>query len=71
MTMLFYADSQQYLFQCEGVGSPMQWDQVETGIRWQVRYPGVRQWFRDHHFAFGKEYCDYYEGLVREAEAAG
>ena len=68
-TMVFISNSQQYEFEQAGIGSSSSWESVVNGIRWMVAKPGIRQWFDENRSAFGQEFCDFHEGLVREAEA--
>jgi len=70
-TMLFHSDAQQFQFQRDGIGSPDQWDIVEASLRRQAQYPGAQQWLRDWRETQGREYCAYYDSLIREGEAAG
>ncbi len=69
-TMLFHSDAQQFQFQRDGIGSPAQWELVEAGLRHSAQRPGVQQWFRDWRATQGSEFCDYFDGLIRENEAA-
>jgi hypothetical protein len=69
-TMAFHSDGQQFQFQRDGVGSPAQWELVEAGLRRAAQRPGVRQWFDDWRATQGKEFCEYFDGLIRESEAS-
>jgi hypothetical protein len=40
-------------------------------MRRQVRYPGAQQWFRDWRDTQGRQFCNFYEALISEGEAAG
>ena len=70
-TMQFHSDAQQFQFQRDGIGSPVQWDIVEASLRRSAQQPGVQQWLRDWRGSQSKEFCEYFDGLIREGEAAG
>ena len=70
-TMQFHSDAQQFQFHRDGIGSPVQWDIVEAGLRRSAQSSGVQQWLRDWRGSQSKEFCDYFDGLIREREAAG
>ncbi|MBW2423671.1 MAG: hypothetical protein JRG86_05450 [Deltaproteobacteria bacterium] len=71
LTFYLQAESQQFLFNREGIGSPEAWEHVENALRWDFAWPGYREWFREWGHIFPSKFREYAEGLIREAEATG
>jgi hypothetical protein len=65
---------QSFEFHLKGIGSEASWCWTDTGMRWFAGQPGFRSfWHQQSRFpnAYMPVFCDYVEGLIREAEAAG
>jgi hypothetical protein len=55
----------------KGVIDPEVLADGEQGMRWVVRQPGYRQWWRLRAAsAYSADFRDYMDGLIREGEAA-
>jgi hypothetical protein len=70
LTVQFQADSQQYQFHRDGIGSSMAWDHILVTLRWYVQQPGWRKWYDQWRFNFGEDFCNFLDGLIEEVDAA-
>ena len=63
--------NQRYRFHREGLDSNEAWESHKREIMWMARQPGIRQWWAAWRDLFDDAFCELFDGLIREGEAAG
>jgi hypothetical protein len=61
---------QQHQFQRDGIGSPDEWTYRLEGMRWMLRNPGARQWWREIRELYPERFREVIDSLICEIEAA-
>ena len=50
--------------------SPKVWADIEQANRWLGQQPGVQQWWLQWRNVYGRDFQEFYDGLILEGEAA-
>jgi len=58
-------------FARDGLISSEVWDDEEKSMHWMAQQPGVQQWWAQWRSAYGGDYGEIFDRLIREGEAAG
>ncbi len=66
-----FGHQQNFRLARDGIISPEAWADIEHTMRWGAQRRGIRQWWILWQSTLGGDFREYYDGLIREGEAAG
>ncbi len=62
---------QHFRFARDGIISPEIWADMEDAQHWNAQQPGFRQFWLQWRNVYGGAFREYFDGVIRESEAAG
>ena len=62
---------QPFRLAAEGSLSPEVWADMQHAQRWLGQQAGVSEWWAQWQHLYRRDFQEFYEGLIREGEAAG
>jgi hypothetical protein len=70
VAMHLQGNQQHYRFVRDGVMNHELWEDEVQALRWSAQQPGIRQWHSLWRHTLGNDFNKFFDGLIREGEAA-